>query len=252
MWPVVRHSTDPVPANLAPPAAILPSWPAYNRTDRAVCRALYPAATRRRPTAGGDGGSRPHEESMVTKQGSLDLERLLKLRLVVARIGEMDRAGWWNTKGQLGPLGAIALKRGLPRTHHFAQARSVFAVAAHRCDEVFNPPGSWTLWRLPREVEEAFDARWEHWVDAAADWAPVFGQVAELKGTDLTAALQELGLAGADDLAALSRLRTTAEGRAVPLPAPFAGTNEDITLLALGFALGRPGALAVPYARVED
>ena len=54
---------------------------------------------------------------------TLDLERLLKLRLVVARFGEMDLAKWWNTKGQLGRLGA-ALRRGLPRTHHFAQARS--------------------------------------------------------------------------------------------------------------------------------
>jgi hypothetical protein len=116
---------------------------------------------------------------------------------------------------------------------------------------VFNPPGSWTLWRLPREIEEAFDAHWEHWVDAAADWVPVFGRVAELEGTDVTATLQGLALVGSDDIVALSRLRTTAEGRAVPLPAPFAGTNEDITLLALGFALGRPGALAVPYARAE-
>lgn len=29
----------------------------------------------------------------------MDLERLLKLRLVVARFGEMDLAKWWNTKG---------------------------------------------------------------------------------------------------------------------------------------------------------
>jgi hypothetical protein len=48
--------------------------------------------------------------------GEVDLERLLKLRLVIARIGEMDRAQWWNTRGQLGPLGAMALSRGLPRT----------------------------------------------------------------------------------------------------------------------------------------
>ena len=113
---------------------------------------------------------------MVT-QGLADLERLLKLRVVVARIGEMDRAQWWNTRGQLGPLGAIALRRGLPRTHYFAQARSVFAVAAHRCAEVFDPPGSVTLWRLPSDIEEAFEARWEHWLDAASDWSPFFGLV---------------------------------------------------------------------------
>ena len=64
---------------------------------------------------------------------AIDLDRLLKLRLVVARFGEMDLAQWWNTKGQLGPTGAMALRRGFPRTFRFAAARSVFAVAAHRC-----------------------------------------------------------------------------------------------------------------------
>jgi hypothetical protein len=52
----------------------------------------------------------------------IDLDRLLKLRLVVARFGEMDIAKWWNTKGQLGRLGTAALRRGFPRTHRFAQA----------------------------------------------------------------------------------------------------------------------------------
>lgn len=187
---------------------------------------------------------------MVTP--ALDLDRLLRLRLVVARMGEMDRAQWWNTKGQLGPLGAMALSRGLPRTHYFAQARSIFAVAAHRCGEVFDPPGSWTLWRLPREIEQAFDARWESWVDSAGDWTPVFEQIAELEGTDLVTAFQGLDLVDDADLAALTRLHTSAEGRAVPLLAPFKADDAYLTLLALAFALGRPGALAVPYARAAE
>jgi len=54
---------------------------------------------------------------MATKPAAkpLDLDRLLKLRLVVARFGEMDLAKWWNTKSQLGPLGAAALRRGFAR-----------------------------------------------------------------------------------------------------------------------------------------
>src|SRR5688500_2391456 len=87
---------------------------------------------------------------------SIDLDLLLKLRLVVARFGEMDIAKWWNTRGQLGPLGTAALRRGFPRTHRFAQVRSVFAVAAHRCSEVFDPPHSVTLWRLSESFEEDF------------------------------------------------------------------------------------------------
>src|SRR5438552_11602958 len=103
----------------------------------------------------------------MTNDSHIDLDRLLKLRLVVARTGEMDVAKWWNTKGQLGRLGARAVSRGLPRTHAFARARSVFAVADHRCAEIFNPPSCVTLWRLPESIEEAFDARWEHWLGNA-------------------------------------------------------------------------------------
>ena len=48
---------------------------------------------------------------MATTTHSVDLDRLLKLRLIVARFGEMDIAKWWNTKGQLG--------HGRPSPRHF-------------------------------------------------------------------------------------------------------------------------------------
>lgn len=179
----------------------------------------------------------------------VDLERLLKLRLVVARFGEMDLAKWWNTKGQLGRLGALALRRGFPRTHRFAQARSVFAVAAHRCAEVFNPPGCVTLWRLPEAVEEAFDARWEHWLDNAGAWTDFFEKLESLSGSDLAELLRAFELVEERDIEAYSKLRRSAEGRAVPLPGVFSGTDADVALLALGFARGEPSTLAVPYAR---
>nr|WP_217442871.1 BrxE family protein [Myxococcus sp. CA033] len=173
----------------------------------------------------------------------------MKLRLLVARFGEMDGAKWWNTKGQLGRLGGAALRRGFPRTHRFAQARSVFAVAAHRCAEVFEPPGSVTLWRLPEAIEEEFDARWEHWLDNASDWTEFFEKLESLSGTDLTALLRSFELVSDRDIEAYGRLRRSAEGRAVPLPGPFSAIDDDVALLALGFARGEPGALAVPYAR---
>lgn len=183
---------------------------------------------------------------------SVDLDRLLKLRLLVARYGEMDLARWWNTRGQLGRLGAAALRRGFPRTHRFAQARSVFAVAAHRCAEVFDPPGCVTLWRLPDSVEEEFDARWEHWVDNASTWTPFFEQLETLTTSDLTGVLRAFDVVSERDLEVFARLRRSAEGRAVPLPGVFSGSDEDIALLALGFARAEPGALAVPYARSAD
>lgn len=160
----------------------------------------------------------------------------------------MDLARWWNSKGQLGRLGAAALRRGFPRTHYFAQARSVFAVATQRCADVFEPPGSVTLWRLPEAIEEEFDARWEQWLDAASDWVPFFEKLAALQDSDLVATLRSFELIGDREMTALGKLRRSAEGRAVPLPRPFTGANEDFALLAAGFSCGEPGALAVPYA----
>jgi hypothetical protein len=187
------------------------------------------------------------EQSSVTP----DLDRLLRLRLVVGRFGEMDIARWWNTNGQLGRLGTSALRRGFPRTHYFAQARSVFAAAAQRCSEVFDPPGCVTLWRLPEAMEEEFDARWEHWLDSAAQWTPFFEQLETIEETDLHATLRSLGLTSNRDSEAFSKLRRSAEGRAVPLPGVFTESDDDVALLALGFARGERGALAVPYARRE-
>jgi hypothetical protein len=182
----------------------------------------------------------------------VDLDLLLKLRLVVARYGEMDVARWWNTRGQLGKLGAQALSRGFPRTHHFAQARSVFAVALHRCSELFDRQGCATLWSLPEILEEELDARWEHWLDHAEEWAGFFCRLEVLAAESLADVLSGFGLVSESDLEAYSRLRRSAEGRAVPLPGTFRAEDATITLLALGFAHGEPGALAVPYVRRED
>jgi hypothetical protein len=179
----------------------------------------------------------------------LDFDRLLKLRLVVARFGEMDLAKWWNTRGQLGRLGTAAVRRGLPRTHYFAQARSVFAVAANRCREVFDPPESVTLWQLPEAVEEEFDSHWEQWLDHAEKWNPFFQKLENLLASDLKVAFHSFDLIKDDEIEMSSRLRRSAEGRAVPLPTQFTGTNQEIALLALGFARGETGALAVPYAK---
>ena len=183
---------------------------------------------------------------------SLDLDRLLRLRLVVARFGEMDVAKWWNTKGQLDRLGAAALRRGFPRTHYFAQARAVFGVAGHRCREVFEPPGCVTLWHLTEVIEDEFDAQWEHFLDHASDWEPFFERVQGVAGTDLLGTLHTFELVTERDVEAYSSLRRSAEGRAVQLPGLFSGSAEDIALLALGFARGEVGSPAVPYQRRED
>jgi hypothetical protein len=178
----------------------------------------------------------------------IDFDRLLRLRSVVARFGEMDLGKWWNTRGQLGRLGTAAVRRGFPRTHQFAQARSTFAVAAHRCREVFDPPQSVTLWQLPEPLEDEFDSRWERWLDQGEEWRPFFQRLESLTQLDLKATLLSFNLIDDADAERIARLRRSAEGRAVPISATFANTNQEITMLALGFARGEPGALAVPYA----
>jgi hypothetical protein len=146
----------------------------------------------------------------------------------------------------------VVLRRGFSRTYRFAQARSVFAIATQKCDEIFNPPGCVTLWKLPAAIEEEFDARRERWLDQASDWNSYLDQVETLGCTDLVEILRTFKLVSEAELDSYARLRRSAEGRAVPLPGVFGGTDADIALLALGFARGEPGALAVPYARRPD
>lgn len=106
---------------------------------------------------------------------TVDLDRLLKLRLIVARHGEMDGACWWNTNGILGPKGSLLMSRGFPMTHHFAQARLVFEVARARSSERFTVvPGTITLWNLTAIIEDKFDAQWADWLDKGDSWAEFF------------------------------------------------------------------------------
>lgn len=181
----------------------------------------------------------------------VDLDRLLKLRLIVARFGEMDVARWWNSKGMLGRHGAVVLKRGFPATHYFAQARVVFAVARSRCEELFNPQGCMTLWNLPAEVEEAFEDRWQDWLDEGPRWNPLFERLAQLKDGDLLEAMSDLELLTPAERDATLKLRRSAGGRAVPLPGTHRPDTEVVTLLAAAFARGEAGSPAIPYARLE-
>lgn len=187
---------------------------------------------------------------VIGKDLEIDLALLFKLRLVVARLGELDFNKWWNTRGQLGSLGAAALKRGFPRTFHFAQARSVFAVASARCAEVFAAPECVTLWNLPPETEETFDATWETWIDSSAEWDAFFLSIQSPASGDLLVALETHGLIDASVSADIRRLRLSTGGNSVQLPSSFTGSASDLRMLAAGFAKGSPTELVVPYARV--
>jgi hypothetical protein len=187
---------------------------------------------------------------MPAVQHAIDLDRLFKLRSAVGRHGEMDAARWWNTQGLLGPRGAVVLKRGFPSTHFFAQARIVFAVARSRCHELFDPPGCMTLWSLPAEIEDQFEDQWQGWLDTSDKWAPFFEQLASATSDDLLTFLKRFDLLSPAQVESASKLRRSAENRAVPLPGTHRPSDEIITLLAAGFFRGEPGNPAIPYARL--
>jgi hypothetical protein len=182
-------------------------------------------------------------------EADLDLAWLLKVRTVVARVGEMDLARWWNSNGQLGPQGASVLRRGLPRTHYFAQARSVWNVAATRCAQIFDPPGAVTLWRLTEPLEERLETLWEGWLDDAKSWRPFFERVAGINAPDLSACLTELDLVTPVDVAAIRSLKKSPDGRSMQMPKIFDSSRKSVVMLALSFGYGSPGNLVVPYAR---
>ena len=162
----------------------------------------------------------------------------------------MDRAGWWNTNAVLGRYGAIAVGRGLPRTHRFARARVVFTVARSRCEELFDAPGSVTLWRLPAEVEDAFDEHWQGWLAQSESWNPFFDSLAEPESTDLISELEKRELITPSQIDTVNTLRRSAEGRAVPIPGERSLGDDLVALLAAGFSKGEPKTPAIPYARL--
>jgi len=182
---------------------------------------------------------------------TIDYDRLLRLRLIVARYGEMDLMGWWNTQGVLGRMGASVYRRGFPRTAPFAQARVVFAVARSRSQELWNPPACATLWNLPMQVEDAFEDHWQTWIDQDERWADLYQALTTLGADDLLAQLHELKAIDTDCMAAARELNRSVDHRAVKLQGPRAIDDQVLGLLAAGFFRGEPRKPAIPYVQLE-
>ena len=180
----------------------------------------------------------------------IDIEHLVKLRLAVARFGEMDGAGWWNTQGVLGKGGRSVFSRGFPATHWFVQARVVCSVAAARSAAVFAPPACLTLWQLPAEIEDAVSRQWAVWNRNPETWADFFDNLAPLNSGDLSKHLKELELIDDATIQGLVPLRRSAEGKAVALPGPGRPELPTVKLLAAAFSKGEKQNLAVPYIKI--
>lgn len=178
----------------------------------------------------------------------MDFERLLKLRLVVARFGEMDSAEWWNTKAVLSRLGGSVFARGFPRTDLFAQGKAVFEVARSRCREVFNQPGAITLWELPPKTEDIFENEWRSWCASRDSWLQFFSRLQTLNRDSLFGAFNEAGCFTGDQEEIVRKLRRGAEGRSVQITGHKRLDDGLVDLLALGFCRGSKKELLVPFA----
>ncbi len=185
---------------------------------------------------------------------NLDYERLLKLRLAIARLGEMENVGWWNTKGLLSDSGRFVFRRGFPTTYSFAQARAVFAVATSRCRELFEAPNCVTLWCLPAAVEEQFEEHWQGWLDEVDQWQPFFARIATIRSRDVLGTLRQLELVGEQEVSVVGHLPAPASSPSLRLSVDNSERevdNDMVGLLAAAFARSEPGKLAVPYVQLQ-
>lgn len=183
---------------------------------------------------------------------TLDPSHLLKLRLAVARFGEMDGTGWWNTKGILGASGQSVLSRGLPKTHLFAQARIACSVATARCNEIFAPPGCLTLWNLPEEIEDRIESEWPNWCRNPDPWIPFFDSLHGRNSGELLEHLSELDLIDPKTASAVTPLKRSTDGKSVILPGTGKPEMPTLMLLAAAFSKGEKLKPAVPYIRGES
>jgi hypothetical protein len=83
---------------------------------------------------------------------------LIKLRLLVAYLGERRQFGWWDTSF-LDATGRGFLERPFPRTAAHAALRSASEAACRAHDAAIGRVGVFHLFRLPIEQEESLDLR---------------------------------------------------------------------------------------------
>ena len=179
-------------------------------------------------------------------------KKVAALRMAVARQGEMDRSKWWNTKGLLSRVGELALSRGFPKSHVFARSRAAFAVASSRSEEVFNPPDSYTLWRLPVEIEDQLEDAWAGWLESPDEWKDLLERIDAAGGNDLASMLTSLELVSEQSANRAKGLRRADDLKSVPIKLNGEAVIQAIELLAAAHNCSEPGKLAVPFIRQED
>ena len=163
------------------------------------------------------------------------MDPLIKLRIIVAFLGEKKQFGWWDTSF-LDATGRGFLERPFPRTASLAALRSASEAGCRTHDASIGRVGVFHLFRLPIDQEEAFDLR-----------------VAGLDPADLNLSVQSK----TEALACLGELQNK-EIKAVPGPI-HVGSERQITthssiahLAATYYAAFKAGAQTFPYFAKES
>lgn len=185
---------------------------------------------------GSSGVAEQTQRSALTAGGSLPTDEIAELTLAVARLGEHDRRGWWQSRA-FGPAGRVVLKTRLPRTWRAAALEIDIEAARRRHEEVIERPNAVHL----------FSAVWPvgRWVRS---W------LAETKmSVDEPSLLLRLEEMSTDELLALVAERSEPieqaqrNGRAI-----YIGTASQSDLLTPDSALPLVRKLAGVYATMDE
>ena len=91
----------------------------------------------------------------------------MQLRVLVGFLGQRKQGGWWDCDF-LDAIGLRFLETTFPRTAHKAAIRSTTEAAARVHDQALGKIGSYHLFRLPVQIEDAMETA----VDSF-DWAKI-------------------------------------------------------------------------------
>jgi hypothetical protein len=111
------------------------------------------------------------------------LQTLLRLRLLVAYVGERAQHNWWSSMF-MGATGASVLAHPFPRTVHLAQYHGAVEAARRTHDELIGVGQVLHLFRAPDEVEQDLHAMVLHGGPSALSLVPA-GEVALAQLTEM-------------------------------------------------------------------
>jgi hypothetical protein len=177
---------------------------------------------------------------------------ILTLRTIVARAGEKDNMGWWDSDA-LSSAGSYVLQRLFPRSVSWAGIRLAIEAATIRHRAVLGDQTALSLFQLGEEWEPRVNSRLGQ---SYGGGAPPLIPRSVQSPSELQAVLEECGDFGlgnwaAPDLLELFDSHTLEVGQ---VRAPRLLSPEEMvrwtSILAASYAKGEKGRLVVPYIRV--